>query len=165
MKTQVAIIGAGPSGLLLGRLLELQGIANVIIRPDLFDRQKQAVLRYPFLIVDGVLQQQEGVRSVRAERVQPLAGAASVEVVVDGVSMGSQTVPIAGGGAVYGTGLYDTATYGGGTNRKQWHRMLPLRSDGRTAVVKLVYVGQEAWKVYAYHLGLVPETMPRAFAE
>mgnify|MGYP003343369184 FL=1 len=93
------------------------------------------------------------------------AGAASVEVVVDGVSMGSQTVPIAGGGAVYGTGLYDTATYGGGTNRKQWHRMLPLRSDGRTAVVKLVYVGQEAWKVYAYHLGLVPETMPRAFAE
>ncbi len=31
MKTQVAIIGAGPSGLLLGRLLELQGIDNVII--------------------------------------------------------------------------------------------------------------------------------------
>jgi p-hydroxybenzoate 3-monooxygenase len=31
MKTQVAIIGAGPSGLLLGRLLELQGIDNIII--------------------------------------------------------------------------------------------------------------------------------------
>jgi len=31
LKTQVAIIGAGPSGLLLGRLLELQGIDNVII--------------------------------------------------------------------------------------------------------------------------------------
>ncbi|MEO0318439.1 MAG: hypothetical protein RL404_2116 [Pseudomonadota bacterium] len=31
MKTQVAIIGAGPSGLLLGRLLDLQGIDNVII--------------------------------------------------------------------------------------------------------------------------------------
>jgi p-hydroxybenzoate 3-monooxygenase len=31
MKTQVAIIGAGPSGLLLGRLLELNGIDNVII--------------------------------------------------------------------------------------------------------------------------------------
>jgi p-hydroxybenzoate 3-monooxygenase len=29
--TQVAIIGAGPAGLLLGRLLELQGIENVII--------------------------------------------------------------------------------------------------------------------------------------
>lgn len=31
MKTQVAIIGAGPSGLLLGRLLELQGIDNIVI--------------------------------------------------------------------------------------------------------------------------------------
>lgn len=31
MKTQVAIIGAGPSGLLLARLLELQGIDNIII--------------------------------------------------------------------------------------------------------------------------------------
>lgn len=31
MKTQVAIIGAGPSGLLLGRLLDLQGIDNIII--------------------------------------------------------------------------------------------------------------------------------------
>jgi p-hydroxybenzoate 3-monooxygenase len=31
MKTQVAIIGAGPSGLLLGQLLHKQGIANVIL--------------------------------------------------------------------------------------------------------------------------------------
>lgn len=31
MKTQVAIIGAGPSGLLLGQLLHRQGIDNVIV--------------------------------------------------------------------------------------------------------------------------------------
>ncbi|HET8904068.1 MAG TPA: FAD-dependent monooxygenase, partial [Saccharospirillum sp.] len=31
MKTQVAIIGAGPSGLLLGQLLHRKGIDNVII--------------------------------------------------------------------------------------------------------------------------------------
>ena len=31
MKTQVAIIGAGPSGLLLGQLLAKSGIANVVI--------------------------------------------------------------------------------------------------------------------------------------
>ena len=31
MKTQVAIIGAGPSGLLLGQLLARSGIANVVI--------------------------------------------------------------------------------------------------------------------------------------
>src|SRR5688572_15101968 len=31
MKTQVAIIGAGPSGLLLGQLLAKSGIANIVI--------------------------------------------------------------------------------------------------------------------------------------
>ena len=31
MKTQVAIIGSGPSGLLLGRLLALAGVDNVIL--------------------------------------------------------------------------------------------------------------------------------------
>ena len=36
MRTQVAIIGSGPSGLLLGRLLTLAGIDNVIL--DRVDR-------------------------------------------------------------------------------------------------------------------------------
>ena len=31
LKTQVAIIGAGPSGLLLGQLLSKQGISNIIL--------------------------------------------------------------------------------------------------------------------------------------
>ena len=31
MRTQVAIIGAGPSGLLLGQLLHKAGIANIIV--------------------------------------------------------------------------------------------------------------------------------------
>jgi len=42
------------------------GISNVIIRPDLFDRHRMTVVRQPFLIVDGVLQHQDGVLSVRA---------------------------------------------------------------------------------------------------
>jgi error-prone DNA polymerase len=55
------------------------GISNVIIRPDLYDRQRLAVVREPFLIVEGVLQHQDGVMSVRAERVQGLEGGASVD--------------------------------------------------------------------------------------
>ena len=31
MRTQVAIIGAGPSGLLLSQLLQLQGIDNIVL--------------------------------------------------------------------------------------------------------------------------------------
>jgi error-prone DNA polymerase len=55
------------------------GISNVIIRPDLFDRNRMTVVRQPFLIVDGVLQHQDGVLSVRAERVEGLSGGASVD--------------------------------------------------------------------------------------
>jgi len=55
------------------------GISNVIIRPDLFDRERMTVVRQPFLVVDGVLQNQEGVLSVRAERLETIDGGASIE--------------------------------------------------------------------------------------
>jgi error-prone DNA polymerase len=55
------------------------GISNIIIRPDLFDRERLVVVRQPFLIVDGVLQQQDGVLSVRAERVEGIDGGASID--------------------------------------------------------------------------------------
>jgi error-prone DNA polymerase len=55
------------------------GISNIIVRPELFDRERMAVVRQPFLIVDGVLQHQDGVLSVRAERVEGIEGAASVD--------------------------------------------------------------------------------------
>ena len=55
------------------------GISNVIIRPDLFDRERMTVVRQPFLVVDGVLQNQEGVLSVRAERLEGIDGGASVD--------------------------------------------------------------------------------------
>jgi error-prone DNA polymerase len=55
------------------------GISNVIIRPDLFDRDRMAVIRQPFLLVEGVLQHQDGVLSVKAERLHGIAGGASVD--------------------------------------------------------------------------------------
>ena len=50
------------------------GIANVIVRPDLFADQRMAVIHEPFLLVEGKLQNQEGVTSVRAERMEGLGG-------------------------------------------------------------------------------------------
>ncbi len=50
------------------------GIANVIVRPDLFSEQRAAIIGAPYVIVDGLLQIQEGVTSVKAERVVPLTG-------------------------------------------------------------------------------------------
>jgi error-prone DNA polymerase len=55
------------------------GISNIIIRPDLFDRERMVVVRQPFLIVDGVLQHQDGVLSVRAERLEGIEGDASID--------------------------------------------------------------------------------------
>jgi error-prone DNA polymerase len=55
------------------------GISNVIVRPDLFDRERMTVIRQPFLLVEGVLQHQDGVLSVKAERLQAIDGGASVD--------------------------------------------------------------------------------------
>ena len=48
------------------------GIANVIVRPDLFAEDRLTIVREPYLVVEGTLQIQEGVTSVKAERVRPL---------------------------------------------------------------------------------------------
>jgi len=50
------------------------GIANIIVRPDLFARDRLIIVGEPFLIVDGVLQNQDGVTSVRAEQVHGMRG-------------------------------------------------------------------------------------------
>jgi error-prone DNA polymerase len=50
------------------------GIANIIVRPDLFASERLTVIEEPFLIVDGVLQNQEGVTSIRAERMEGMRG-------------------------------------------------------------------------------------------
>jgi len=50
------------------------GIANIIVRPDLFARDHLTIVEEPFLIVDGVLQNQDGVTSVRAEQVRRMGG-------------------------------------------------------------------------------------------
>ena len=50
------------------------GVANIIVRPDLFARDRLTIIEEPFLIVDGVLQNQDGVTSVRAEQVLGLRG-------------------------------------------------------------------------------------------
>ena len=50
------------------------GIANIIVRPDLFARDRLVIVEEPFLIVDGMLQSQDGVTSVKAERLHSLGG-------------------------------------------------------------------------------------------
>jgi error-prone DNA polymerase len=48
------------------------GIANVIVTPQLFEENRLALVDYPFLLIEGVLQHQDNVVSVKAKSVQPL---------------------------------------------------------------------------------------------
>jgi error-prone DNA polymerase len=47
------------------------GLANVILMPDVFTRLRTTVLSHPYLLIDGVLQNQRGVVSVKAHSVRP----------------------------------------------------------------------------------------------
>jgi error-prone DNA polymerase len=49
------------------------GVANVIIMPDLFQKNRLLVTSEQFLMVEGVLQNQDNVISVKAQRVLPLS--------------------------------------------------------------------------------------------
>lgn len=48
------------------------GIANVIVRPDLFTEYRSTIVGAPYLLIEGLLQIQDGVTSVKAERVMSL---------------------------------------------------------------------------------------------
>jgi error-prone DNA polymerase len=48
------------------------GLSNIIVRPALFHRHRLALVNEPFLLVEGTLQHQDNVVSVRAERLMPL---------------------------------------------------------------------------------------------
>jgi error-prone DNA polymerase len=48
------------------------GIANIIVTPQLFEMNRLALVNYPLLIIEGVLQHQDNVVSVKAKRVKPL---------------------------------------------------------------------------------------------
>ena len=55
------------------------GVANVIITPQLFERDHSVVVHHPFLQIQGFLQNQDGVVSVKAGHIEPFE-LASAEV-------------------------------------------------------------------------------------
>ncbi len=50
------------------------GIANIIVRPDFYDKEKMVLVGAPFLIVEGIVQTEDGVTAIRAEKVWRLDG-------------------------------------------------------------------------------------------
>ncbi|MDX6712333.1 MAG: error-prone polymerase [Blastocatellia bacterium] len=48
------------------------GVSNAIVTPDMFDRNRITITQNPFLLIEGILQNQDGVVSIRARRIQAL---------------------------------------------------------------------------------------------
>lgn len=95
---------------------------------------------------------------------EPHSGACVAETLVDGASQGQISLTIGSGVATWGTLVYGVSLYGG-TGRRKAYTPLPLGSDGRNVQQKFTYLGQEAFALYTYALGMVPEAHPRQFSE
>ncbi len=48
------------------------GISNAIVTPDVFDENKLNIINSPYVLIEGVLQNQQNVIAVRAQTVEPL---------------------------------------------------------------------------------------------
>jgi error-prone DNA polymerase len=55
------------------------GVMNAILTPDIFERYRLVVVSQPFLLIDGVLQNLDGVISVKVGRVAALPAGAAAE--------------------------------------------------------------------------------------
>ncbi len=64
-------------GFLFLSLEDETGIANAIVEPDLFDTYRETLVKAPYLLIDGLLQNQQGAISIKLRRAEPLHLAAS----------------------------------------------------------------------------------------
>jgi error-prone DNA polymerase len=48
------------------------GVSNIIVTPQLFDRYRNELVSHPFLLIEGLLQNQDNVVSVKASHIEPL---------------------------------------------------------------------------------------------
>ena len=48
------------------------GLINVVLRPDVYNKYRQVVRLEPLLIVDGSLERKDGITNIMAEKIAPL---------------------------------------------------------------------------------------------
>jgi error-prone DNA polymerase len=60
------------SGIVFISIEDETGISNVVVMPDLFEAQRRALVSQPYLLIEGQLQNVDGVIHVLAQRIVPL---------------------------------------------------------------------------------------------
>jgi error-prone DNA polymerase len=61
------------NGFMFLSLEDETGIANAIVEPEMFDAYRPALVTAPYLLVEGILQNQQGAISIKLRNVEPLA--------------------------------------------------------------------------------------------
>jgi error-prone DNA polymerase len=61
------------NGFMFLSLEDETGIANAIVEPAKFDEHRETLVRAPYLLVEGILQNQQGAISLKLHHVEPLA--------------------------------------------------------------------------------------------
>jgi error-prone DNA polymerase len=59
-------------GLLFMSIEDETGVSNAVVMPDVFDRERATILANAYLVIEGELQNIDGVVSVKAARIEPL---------------------------------------------------------------------------------------------
>jgi error-prone DNA polymerase len=59
-------------GLLFLSIEDETGVSNAVVMPDVFDRERATILNNSYLVVEGEMQNIDGVFTVRAARFEPL---------------------------------------------------------------------------------------------
>ncbi|HYL74971.1 MAG TPA: error-prone DNA polymerase, partial [Bryobacteraceae bacterium] len=59
-------------GLLFISMEDETGVSNAVVMPDVFDRERTTILNNPYLVIEGEMQNIDGVLTVRATRFEPL---------------------------------------------------------------------------------------------
>ena len=59
-------------GLVFLSIEDETGISNAVIMPDVYDKNRMVVVSRQFVLVEGILQNHDGVFTVRAERIEAI---------------------------------------------------------------------------------------------
>jgi hypothetical protein len=91
---------------------------------------------------------------------EPNDGAFNVELVVDGVSQGSQPIQIGEGLARYDSAQFDVDVFSGG-NRTTKFIEWPMTAEGHALVFNATYLGQHRFTWFGYTHTVLPEGIAR----
>jgi error-prone DNA polymerase len=82
-----------PKGIIFISLQDETNIANVIVMPDLYDRERLLATRTKFLLIEDILQSLDDVVRVKATRLMALASSVSAIAVLVAAAAVSPATP------------------------------------------------------------------------